>query len=166
MPSTSIGGKSSLAEGKMEIDAVKDKRSVEEIHSYACPSNERDECTSSPSSLLKHRAKEARDEKNKGKQNEEEEPTLIELQEAIISTVTTKINARADQTDKAVQFNTIQIEHLKKSLEFCHQEVMDLKHQNTALKDQCSILKQKAEELEKKMDEADRYSRRLNLRRP
>lgn len=58
----------------------------------------------------------------------------------------------------------LQIEGLKKSLEFCHKEVTDLKQQNTILKEQCSLLKKKVEDLKFKMDEANRYNQRLNLR--
>lgn len=71
---------------------------------------------------------------------------------------------RADQTDEAVKYNTLQIEGLQKALMFCNNEVVNLKWQNTALKDQCSLLERDVEVLGFKMDDADFHGRRLNLK--
>ena len=95
---------------------------------------------------------------------QKEEPTLSELQSTIITAVIEKINERADQTDKAVHYNTTQIDDLKKSLEFCHEEVLDLKKTNSTLQERCKLLDQKVSELELRVNDADRYSRRMNLR--
>lgn len=106
----------------MEVACAKDKRNIREIHSYACHANHGEECTSSTNTPIKQPSKKVNDE-----------PTLSELQ-TTITTVIGKLNERADQTDKAVHYNTVQIEGLKKSLEYCHQEVVQLKRENVALK--------------------------------
>lgn len=90
--------------------ANKEKRSVREIHSYACQASDFEECISSPNTPTKPQMKKAR--------SNEEQPSLLELQDTIISAVIKKINERADQTDKAVHYNTVQIDGLKKSLDF------------------------------------------------
>lgn len=143
----------------MEV-ALRDKRNVKEMHSYSCRADSGDECISSPNTPMKHTAK-------KSKSNwieSEEQPSLYELQNTIISAVVEKINERADKTDKAVHYNSVQIDGLKKSLDFCLQEVADLKKQNVTLKNSCETLKKKVDDLEQKVNETDRYSRRHNLR--
>lgn len=140
----------------MEVVANKEKRTVREIHSYACQASAFEECVSSPNTPTKPQMKKAR--------GNEEQPSLLELQDTIISAVIDKINERADQTDKAVHYNTVQIDGLKKSLDFCHKEVADLKKQNSILKASCETLQRKVCEMETKVNESDRYSRRQNLR--
>lgn len=103
----------------MEVVANKEKRTVREIHSYACQASAFEECVSSPNTPTKPQMKKARGNKK--------QPSLLELQDTIISAVIDKINERADQTDKAVHYNTVQIDGLKKSLDFCHKKVADLK---------------------------------------
>lgn len=72
----------------------------------------------------------------------QDEPTLSELQNTSISAVIEKINERADKMDKAVHYNMIQTDGLKKkSLDFCHQEVVELKKENAALKNMLSSRK-------------------------
>lgn len=140
----------------MEVVANKEKRTAREIHSYECQASNFEECVSSPNTPTKPQMKKAR--------GNEEQPSLLELQDTIISAVIDKINERADQTDKAVHYNTVQIDGLKKSLDFCHKEVADLKKQNSILKASCETLQRKVSEMETKVNESDRYSRRQNLR--
>lgn len=137
-----------------------EKRNTREMHSYACTSNYGEECISSPNTPEKPTTK-----KSKGdRPDSQDQPSLYELQNTIISAVIEKINERADKTDQAVHYNTVQIDGLKKSLDFCHQEVVDLKRQNVGLKNKCDLLQKKVNEMENKMNESDRYSRRHNLR--
>ncbi|ROL42095.1 hypothetical protein DPX16_19542 [Anabarilius grahami] len=82
--------------------------------------------------------------------------SLAELQDNVICVITAKINERADQTDEAVKHNTMQIEGLKKSLEFCHQEVVDLKKENSSMKVRVEQMQKKVTELEQKVNDADR----------
>lgn len=149
----------------MEVDPSKEKRHIQETHSYACQMKDYEECSSTPNTPEKQPPKKVRGEE---KQNPDKttaiEPTLSELQSTIIAAVTKTINERADKTDKAVHYNTVQIDSLKKSLDFCHQEVMDLKKINESLKKQCKELEKKVGEMETKVNDADRYSRRVNLR--
>lgn len=155
-------GKAETYQMETEYTSLKEKRHVEEMHSYACQSNLGEECISSPNTPMKHAAKKS---KNKcSDDNSQAQPSLYELQNTIISTVIEKINERADKTDEAVHYNTIQIDGLKKSLDFCHQEIVDLKSQNAALKNTCDVLQKKVNEMAQKVNESDRYSRRLNLR--
>lgn len=142
----------------METEIMKEKRGIREIHSYACQTEEGGECFSSPNTPAKQKTKKAKND------TQANEPTLSEVQNVIITAVIQKINERADQTDKAVQYNTVQIDDIKKSLEFCHEEAVALKKQNSTLQKQCDLLGKKVNELELKVNETDRYSRRLNLR--
>lgn len=130
----------------MEVMANKEKRTDREIHSYACQASAFEECISSPNTPTKPQMKKAR--------GNEEQPSLLEIQDTIIS----------DETDKVVHYNTVQIDGLKKSLDFCHKEVADLKKQNNILKASCETLQKKVCEMETKVNESDRYSRRQNLR--
>lgn len=59
--------------------------------------------------------------------------SLAELQDNVIRVFTAKINERVE-TDEAVRHNMLQIKGLKKSLDFCHQEVVDLKNKNATMK--------------------------------
>lgn len=140
--------------------SITEKRNIQEMHSYACVSNSGEECISSPNTPQKHIAKKSKNSRS----DSQDQPSLYELQNTIISAVIEKINERADKTDQAVHYNTVQIDGLKKSLDFCHQEVVDLKNQHVALKNKCDLLQKKVNEMEQKVNESDRYSRRHNLR--
>ncbi|MEQ2291123.1 hypothetical protein AMECASPLE_010199 [Ameca splendens] len=107
----------------METEKTKEKRTVKEMHSYACPIGNNGECNSTPNKLAKQKAKKARNEPT----TQHDETMLSELQNKIITAVIEKMNERVDKTDKAVHYNTAQIDDLKKPLEFCHREITDLK---------------------------------------
>ncbi|KAL1259387.1 hypothetical protein QQF64_009964 [Cirrhinus molitorella] len=139
---------------EMEIElAAKEKKQIHEVHSYACRVKDGGDCNSDPNTPTKHSQK-------KSKTKEWIEPSLNELQENIIRILTAKIDERADQTDMAVKQNTLQIEGIKKSLDSCHQDVVDLKKENACLKVQCTEFQGKMQ----KMNDAERYNRRWNLR--
>uniref|UniRef100_A0A673IAD5 Coiled-coil domain-containing protein 174-like n=1 Tax=Sinocyclocheilus rhinocerous TaxID=307959 RepID=A0A673IAD5_9TELE len=92
---------------EMEIEpAAKEKRQIQEAHSYACKIKDGGDCNSDPNTPTKHF-------KKKTKISEGNEPSLSELQENIIRILTVKIDERADQTDMAVKQNTLQIEGIK-----------------------------------------------------
>lgn len=143
---------------EMEIgSAAKEKRQLQDAHSYACKAKDGGNCTSDPNTPIKQ-------SKKKSRTNEGNEPSLSELQENIIRILTAKIDERADQTDRAVQQNTLQIEGIKKSLDSCHQDVADLKNENACLKVQCTEFQKKITEMEQKINDSERYNRRWNLR--
>lgn len=152
---------SCVAEG-MEIVTIKDKRVIQDTHSYSCRAYKESNgaCDSSPNTPDKKLSKKARKEQ----MQVSSEPSLADLQDNIIRVITAKINERADQTDEAVKHNTLQIEGLKKSLDFCYQEVFDLKKENATMKLRVEQMQKKLCEVEQKANDTDRYSRRYNLR--
>lgn len=156
----------SCTEEEMEVVTIKDKRTNQDMHSYSCKAYKESDgtCDSSPNTPDKKLPKKARKEQMQVGLTLNSEPSLAELQDNIIRVITAKINERADQTDEAVKHNTMQIEGLKKSLEFCHQEVVDLKKENNTMKVRVEQMQTKVTELEQKVNDADRYSRRYNLR--
>lgn len=137
----------------------KDKRNLDELHSYACPAEHDGECSSSPNTPVKPKSK-----KSKGCVVEEKEPTLHELQDTIIDVISKKIEERADKIDRAVKYNSDQINELKQSIEFCHAEVVVLKKENETLKVQVAELQKDVAGMEVKQNVQDAYSRRHNLR--
>lgn len=146
----------------MEVVTIKDKRVIQDTHSYSCKAYKENDgtCDSNPNTPDKKLSKKARKEQRQVNS----EPSLAELQDNVIRVITAKINERADQTDEAVKHNAMQIEGLKKSLDFCHQEVVDLKKENTIMKMRVEQMQKEVTELEQKVNDADRYSRRYNLR--
>lgn len=140
----------------METQTVKEKRGIKDIHSYSCKVSEGGVCNSDPNTPTKHPPK-------KAKNDDGNELSLKEMQENI-RILTQKIDQRADQTDMAVQQNTLQIEGLKKSLDYSYQDIADLKKENASLKTQCLESQKKMVEMEQKINDAERYNRRWNLR--
>lgn len=147
---------------EMEVNTVKDKRVIQDTHSYSCKAYKDGNgvCDSSPNTPDKKLSKKARKEQIQVNSD----PSLTEIQDNIIRVISAKINERADITDEAVKHNTMQIEGLKKSLEFCHQEVVDLKKENATMKIRVEEMQKKVSEMEQKVNDTDRYSRRYNLR--
>uniref|UniRef100_A0AAV2ME13 Uncharacterized protein n=1 Tax=Knipowitschia caucasica TaxID=637954 RepID=A0AAV2ME13_KNICA len=154
----------SVVSTDMDIEIVREKRHLEVTHSYACNSKNNGECDSGPETLTKTGTS-----KKKAKVNMENEPqlSLLEVQENIIRVLTLKtdeINNHMNDIKKLVNKNTMEIEGLKKSADYCFLEVADLKTENTALKSRCQALEGKMQEMEKKVNEMDAYSRRMNLK--
>lgn len=103
-----------------ESASAKDKRCIDDLHSYACKVVDGGTCNTNPNNPIKCPPKKA---KNDGGS----ELSLTEMQENIIRILTIKFDQRADQIDMAVKQNTLQIEGLKKSLDNCYQDIADLK---------------------------------------
>ncbi|KAL1266726.1 hypothetical protein QQF64_002401 [Cirrhinus molitorella] len=141
---------------EMETESAKDKRCIEDLHSYACKVVDGGTCNTNPNTPIKRPPK-------KAKSDGGSELSLTEMQENIILILTAKIDQRADQIDIAVKQNTLQIEGLKKSLDNCYQDIADLKKENACLKTQCTESQKKLQEMEQKMNDAERYNRRWNL---
>lgn len=88
------------------------------------------------------------------------EMSLSELQNNILDA----INTRADNLEGLINKNTLSIEGLKKSLDFAFAEVETLKVEMKEVKTANEKYDQKISELQHKLNEAERYGRRWNLR--
>lgn len=110
----------------MEIYLTREKRNLSMTHSYSCKSNEGGECDSSPNTPVKNVSTKSK----KAKVNTERDLSLSEVQDNIISVLTTKmneINHKMDDLKQMVSNNTMSIEGLKKSIDHCFLEVCGLK---------------------------------------
>lgn len=152
-----------VASTDMETENVREKRHRNTTHSYACTSKDNGECDSGPETPIKTGAS-----KKKAKCNLNDAPlSLNEVQDNIIRALTIKtdeINSTMNEIKKLVNKNTTDIEDLKRSVEHGSLEVDDLKTENAMLKNKCQTLEKKVEEMEKKVNDADSYSRRMNLK--
>lgn len=92
------------------------------------------------------------------------EPSLAELQDNVVRLLGEQINMRADGLEKMIHLNTVSIDALKKSSEFLFKEVNDMKADVKAAKKASTEHEKKIAELEAKVNEAERYQRRWNLR--
>ena len=90
---------------------------------------------------------------------EQEGMSLLEMQNNIVVLLTAKMGERANGLEVMVRENTMKIEALKKSVDFIYGEVETFKS------DIKNVENEKKEiELEQKVNEAERYQRRWNLR--
>lgn len=92
------------------------------------------------------------------------EISLTELQDNVIEALTSRIKESANDLGKMITSNTVSIEGLKKSIDFVFEEVnalkTDLKSCKTTANSNCT----KIHELEQRLNDAERYQRRWNLR--
>ena len=86
--------------------------------------------------------------------------TLSQLQHNIAGL----INERADNLESLVNHNTVSIDGLKKSIDFVFAEVETLKADMKVVNVACENNIQKLSEVEMRLNEAERYQRRWNLR--
>lgn len=143
------------------MDLAKEKRRIEETHSYACKATDGGDCESIPNTPIKNHAS----KKSKCDQSPTEiQPTLMEVQNTIIQILSEKINNRADQLEKMIKYNSAEIENISEALNSVHNDVLDLKKENEKLKSDNADLKKKTSELEQRVNEQERYSRRWCLR--
>lgn len=92
------------------------------------------------------------------------EPSLSEMQDNIVRLLSEKINQCADGLENMIRQNTVSIEALKKTSEFLFKEVNDMKNDVQVLKKSRTEYETKMAELIDKVNEAERYQRRWNLR--
>lgn len=143
----------------MEItDLLKEKRRIEETHSYAASGEDCESCPNTPSRC--QAAKKSRNEAS----SSEVELTLNEVQNNIIQILSGKINERADELVVMIKKNSSEIESMSEALNSIHIDVNDLKKDSEILKTENVALKNKVAELESKVNEQERYSRRWCLR--
>ncbi|KAL0161056.1 hypothetical protein M9458_044781, partial [Cirrhinus mrigala] len=93
-----------------------------------------------------------------------DEPSLLEMQENIITLLSKKINESSGNLENLIRENMLSIGTLKKSIDFALNEVKDLKDEMKVVKEITTSHEQKVAELERKVNEAERYWRRWNLR--
>lgn len=154
----SVKKQMSALEG-MEVDHAKEKRKIEETHSYACKVGGR--CESSPSTPSKTPAPKKTKNVDPAAASE---PSLMEVQNNIIQILSEKINNRADHLEIMIKNNSKEIESICESLNSIHSDVMGLKNENESLKKENMEMKKKAAQLEQRMNDQERYSRRWCLR--
>ncbi|CAM4674148.1 unnamed protein product [Leuciscus chuanchicus] len=142
---------------EMETESAKEKRCINDLHSYSCKVVEGGNCNTNPNSPVKRPPQKA---KNDGGN----ELSLTEMQENIIRILTAKTDEPSDQIDMAVKQSTLQIEGLKKSLDNCYPDISDLKKESACLKHRAFESQKKIHEMEQKLNDAERYNRRWNLR--
>lgn len=90
--------------------------------------------------------------------------SLTELQDNVIAALTSKIKESADDLGKMITSNTVSIEALKKSIDFVFEEVNALKTDMKSCKSTTNLNSTKIHELEQRLNDAERYQRRWNLR--
>eukprot|EP00063_Salmo_salar_P062760 XP_014037595.1 PREDICTED: uncharacterized protein LOC106590943 [Salmo salar] len=90
--------------------------------------------------------------------------SLLEMQNNIIMLLTAKIDERANGLEVMVRENTMKIEAIKKSVDFIFGEVKTLKSDMKKVEVICQENEKKVAELEQKVNEAERYEHRWNLR--
>ncbi len=102
---------------------------------------------------------------------ERTELTLTQLQDNIVRMLVDKINERADGIEKKadgletlIKLNIESINALKESSEFLFKELQDVKADVTTMKTSVTAHEERLAELEDKVNEAERYQRRWNLR--
>lgn len=88
------------------------------------------------------------------------EPSLYDLQMTILKTV----NDRADELAKLISSNAADIKELKTSLEFAHEEIVEIKTENAAMKKLCGKQQMEITSLQERITDAERYRRRWSLR--
>lgn len=88
------------------------------------------------------------------------EMSLADLQVTIL----TAINVRADNLEDMITKNTVSIDALKKSIDFAFAEVESLKSDMKEVKAASAKYEQQIADLQQKVNEAERYGRRWNLR--
>ena len=98
------------------------------------------------------------------KEKSREQKCLHELQNNIVGIISTKINERADNLESMINHNTVSIDALKKSIDFAFAKVDSLKTDMKVVKTTTEKNEQKLSELELKLNDAERYQRRWNLR--
>lgn len=102
----------------MEVDTIKEKRSFNEIHSYACKVKSGGSCDSCPNTPSKNqppkRHKIVVDSSAK-----QSELSLNDVQENIIRILSEEINERSDQLERMVKEHSSNIEALGKPLPQC-----------------------------------------------
>lgn len=86
--------------------------------------------------------------------------SLTDLQSNIVAA----INVRADNLESLIARNTVSIEALKKSFDFVFAEVDSLKTDMKEVKSAGKRFDQQISDLQLKLNEAERYGRRWNLR--
>ncbi|KAM3592347.1 uncharacterized protein V6R79_017056 [Siganus canaliculatus] len=88
------------------------------------------------------------------------EMSLADLQASIL----TAINARADNLEGMITKNAVSIDALKKSVDFAFAEVESLKSDMKEVQAASVKYEQQIADLQQKVNEAERYTRRWNLR--
>ncbi|CAL8255385.1 unnamed protein product [Boreogadus saida] len=101
--------------------------------------------------------------KPKGKKHRAE-MSLHELQKHIVGIISAKINERADNLESMINHNTVSIDALKNSIDFAFAKFDSLKTDMKVVKTTTEKNEQKLSELELKLNDAERYQRRWNLR--
>lgn len=145
----------------MDVGHAKEKRRIEETHSYAskAPSGESNGSTPTTPSRTPAPKKPKNVETTTAV-----EPSLIQVQNAIIQTLSDMINTRADNLEVMIKNNSKEIESICESLNSIHADVLDLKQENESLKKENLELKKKTSDLEQRVNDQERYSRRWCLR--
>jgi DNA repair ATPase RecN len=95
---------------------------------------------------------------------DQEVGSLIEMQNNIVMLLTAKIDERANGLEDMVRENTMKIEAMKKSVDFIFGELRTFKSDMKKVVLVCQENEKKVAELEQKVNEAERYQRRWNLR--
>eukprot|EP00063_Salmo_salar_P038380 XP_014013215.1 PREDICTED: uncharacterized protein LOC106578668 [Salmo salar] len=90
--------------------------------------------------------------------------SLLEMQNNIVMLLTAKIDERANGLEVTVRENTMKTEAIKKSVDFIFGEVKNFKMFIKKVEVICQENEKKLAELEQKVNEAERYQRRWNLR--
>lgn len=148
---------------EMEVDTIKEKRSFNETHSYACKVKSGGSCESCPNTPSKNQPPK-RHKNIVDSSAKQTELSLNDVQENIIRILSEKINERSDQLERMVKENSSNIEALGKSLTSVHDDVMVLQKENEMLKNANALLEKKVKEMNTKSNDQERYSRRWCLR--
>jgi hypothetical protein len=101
---------------------------------------------------------------NQAPGEKDEGMSLLEMQNNIVILLTAKIDVRANGLEDMVGVNTMKIETMKKSIDFILGEVKTLKSDMKKVEVVCQENERKVAELEQKLNEAERYQRRWNLK--
>lgn len=121
----------------MEVETASDKRTIHEMHSYACNAEDGRVCNSLENTPTK--AQPAKKSKNTSSHTK---LSLTEVQNTIIQILSGKINERADQLESMVKKYSAEIENVSEALNSIHNNVIDLR--------KCDKLKTENAELKKK----------------
>lgn len=128
------------------------KMEVMEVHSYArCSSPEltpvpgSEPCTPDP-------------------KKSKPEPTLSEVQNNIVQILAEKMNQNTETLHQEIKQNRECINSLKEATEYLFKEMHDVKKDIVTLKESNEEHQKRISELEERVNEAERYQRRWNLR--
>lgn len=82
----------------------------------------------------------------------------------IVQQLSQLINSRSDGLEKLISGNTLQIEGLKKTIDFACAEIKDIKHKSAVLEKRICNDEARLDSVESRVAELESYSQRWNLR--